>query len=400
MSYGARQEYLRAQRGRYRRTGREGKSRILSECCDLLGMHRKSAIRALNRLGGSHRRVRGRPPRYGPEILVALKTIWLAANQPCSKRLKAIVAFWLPAYERRYGELASDVRTDLLAVSAATIDRLLAPVRARRRKGLCGTRSAKYLEGQIPIRTRFQNVEGPGWLEADTVAHCGESLAGGFVWSLTLTDIWSGWTENCAVWNRSSRQIVERIRQIEERLAFDIEGFDSDNGSEFLNYRLYRYLRDRLVPIAFTRSRPYRKNDNAHVEQKQWTHVRELLGYDRFGDRRLVEMINDLYQNEWRSMQNFFQPTMQLVSKSREGGKLRRFHSLPRTPYARLIDSPMVSEKATTRLRREFESLDPFDLHEQIEKKLRAIFRCARRQRKKGGKRPSVSERSVAIAAP
>jgi hypothetical protein len=210
------------------------------------------------------------------------------------------------------------------------------------------------------------------------VAHCGASLVGGFVWTLTLTDIWSGWTENAAVWNKKSKEIVKRIKRIEKTLSFEIEEFDSDNGTEFINHRLLKFLRDRPAPILFTRSRPYRKNDNAHVEQKQWTHVRQLLGYDRFENRRLVEMIDDLYRNECRAMRNFFQPNMRLVSKHRQGGRVKRFHSAPRTPYARLMESPKVSQASKTRLRLEFETLDPFALREAIERKLRRIFRIVR----------------------
>ena len=205
-------------------------------------------------------------------------------------------------------------------------------------------------------------------------------MQGAFVWSLTFTDIWSGWTENRAVWNRGARRVVEAIRDIEGRLAFPIEGFDSDNGAEFLNRQLFRYFRDRPAPVCFTRSRPYRKNDNAHVEQKQWTHVRQLLGYDRFEDRRLAALVNDLYAQEWRALQNFFLPTMQLVSKSREEGRLRRRHGAPQTPYERLLASPQVLDEDKERLRRERSSLDPFDLQERLEAKLKKILRLVRRQ--------------------
>ena len=214
MSYRSRQEYVKTQRGRYRRGTRAAKSRILSEGCAMFGLHRKSLIRAFGRPARPGRRRRGPKPRYGPELLGPLKAIWLAADQPCSKRLKVVVALWLPFYERRHGTLAGDVRQGLLAMSPATMDRLLRPIRARRRKGLCATRSVRHLQGQIPIRTRFQEVDGPGYFEADTVAHCGQSMAGRFVWSLTFTDIFSGWTENRAVWNRNARQIVKRIRDI------------------------------------------------------------------------------------------------------------------------------------------------------------------------------------------
>ena len=284
----------------------------------------------------------------------------------------------------------------MLAASAPTIDRLLAPVRAKRRKGLCGTRSTNRLQGQIPIRTHFQDVDGPGAIEADTVAHCGTSMAGAFVWSLTLTDIASGWTENAAVWNKNSRQIVERIRRMEKTLPFEIEQFDSDNGKEFINHNLLRYLRNRPVPVEFTRSRPYRKNDNAHVEQKQWTHVRQLLGYDRFENRRLVGLIDDLYRNEWRAMRNFFQPSMQLVSKYRGDGHLKRRHDAPRTPYERLMASGKVLPEVKRDLSRELSELDPFVLRASIEAKLRRIFRLARRGQASGKRRRGAVSRGSA----
>jgi hypothetical protein len=360
---------------------------MLDEGCRLFGVHRKSLIRALGRAAQRTPKRRGRKRLYGPDLLGPLKAIWLAAEQPCGKRFKALLPQWLLFYERHYGALDEAIRNALLAASASTLDRLLGPMRARR-KGLSATRSVRRLEGQIPIRTNFRGVDGPGMLEADTVAHCGDSLAGAFVWTVTLTDIWSGWTESRAVWNKSARQIVARLRDIEQRLAFDIEGFDTDNGSEFINWLLWRYFHDRARPVHFTRSRPYRKNDQAHVEQKQWTHVRQLLGYDRLDDRRLVARIDDLYRNEWRALQNFFLPTMQLISKTREGGRVQRRHSKPATPYQRLLNSTKVSDEAKDQLRRELAALDPFELHKQIEAKLRAIFRLARSHQKRATHRP------------
>jgi hypothetical protein len=341
-------------------------------------MHRKSLIRAFGRDGHRAVRRRGRPRQYDAALMGPLKTIWLAGEQVCGKRLKAMLPYWLPSYERHYGVLDPDVRAKLLSASASTLDRLLQAIRARARKGLGTTRSVRRLEGQIPIRTNFREVDGPGTFEADTVAHCGQTTAGAFVYTLTLTDIWSGWTENAAVWNKSSRQIRTRLSEIENGLSFDIKAFDADNGSEFINYELLRYFHNRADQINFTRSRPGHKNDQAHVEQKQFTHVRQLLGYDRFEDRRLVALIHDLYRNEWRALQNFFLPTMQLRSKTPVGARLRRRYGPPCTPYQRLLASPKVSEQAKEQLRRDFAALDPFNLHERIETKLRAIFRLAR----------------------
>lgn len=387
MSGRSRREYIETQRTRYRGGTRAEKGRILDEGCRMFGVHRKSLIRAFGRSGQCGARRRGRRQHYGPQLLGPLKVVWLAAEQPCGKRLKAILAQWLPFYERHNGALEEAARGRLLAASAATLDRLLRPLRARR-KGLGATRAARRLDGQIPIRTHFREVDGPGTFEADTVAHCGESLAGQFVWTVTLTDIWSGWTESRAVWNKNARQIVTRLRDIEQRLAFDIVAFDTDNGGEFLNWHLVRYFHDRADQVHFTRSRPYHKNDQAHVEQKQWTHVRQLLGYGRFEDRRLVALIDDLYGNEWRALQNFFLPTMQLLSKSREGGRLRRRHSKPATPYQRLLASAKVSEQGKEQLRRQFQALDPFDLHQKIEAKLRTIFRLARSRQKPATQTP------------
>jgi len=381
MSGQSRREYIRTQRARYRSATRTGKQRILDEGCEMFGMHRKSLIRALGRAAVRSARRAGRPRVYDETLLATLKKIWLTAEQPCSKRLAALLPTWLPYYERHHGALDAEVRDRLLAASPSTLDRLLRPLRARR-KGLCGTRAVRRLEGQIPIRTNFHEVEGPGTLEADTVAHCGDSMAGAFVWTLTLTDIWSGWTESRAVWNKSSRQITERLRDIEERLAFDILAFDTDNGGEFINRRLCRHFHERARPVHFTRSRPYHKNDQAHVEQKQWTHVRQLLGYRRLDDRRLVPLIDDLLGGPWRDLQNFFLPSMQLQSKSREGAHWRRRHGKPTTPYQRLLNSDKVSVETQEQLRREFQTLDPFELHDQIETRLRAIFRLARLHQK------------------
>jgi len=295
--------------------------------------------------------------------------------------------------------LTGAVRGALLAASASTLDRLLGPFRARR-KGLSGTRRGnRRLEGQIPIRTHFRDVDGPGTFEADTVAHCGQSMAGTFVWTLTLTDIHSGWTENRAVWNKSASQIAARLREIERHLVFDIVAFDSDNGSEFINHVLYRYFHDRATPVHVTRCRPCHKNDQAHVEQKQWTHVRQLLGYERFEDRRAVAMIDDLYRNEWRALQNFFLPTMQLLSKTREGGKIKRRFSQPVTPYPRLMASNKLSEEAKEKLRREFEGYDPFDLRQRVEAKLRAIFRLVRQSRKGAARTSQKGATKIRIAA-
>lgn len=222
------------------------------------------------------------------------------------------------------------------------------------------------------------DVTQPDFMEADTVAHCGDSLAGDFVWSLTMTDLCTGWTECRATWNKGADGVMTQIKAIQKALPFPIRGFDCDNGSEFLNWHLLHYFESHKQPIQFTRSRPYHSNDNAHVEQKNWSHVRQLFGYDRFADARLVKQMNDLYANEFSLLTNFFCPTVKLVSKSREGSKWLRKHSKPITPAQRLLDHPDVATEQKMKLNALMESLNPFDLQNRIQDKLKAIFKRVR----------------------
>ena len=290
--------YLQHQRRRYQRGNRALKKQLLDEFCQAHGYHRKSATRLLNELviPDQSRRKTGKKKVYKPEIVLEpLKKLWLVSDQMCGKRLKSALPLWLSHYAKHFEALPVEVEKQLLTMSAATIDRLLKPLRSRYQKGLSGTKPGSLLKTQIPVKTNQWDITKVGYMEADTVAHCGTSLSGDFVWSLTLTDIASGWTENRATWNKGSKGVIQQIRHIEENLPFAISGFDSDNGSEFLNYHLLYYFTERPPErvVQFTRSRPYKKNDNAHVEQKNWTHVRQLLGYQRFADAKLVPLIND-----------------------------------------------------------------------------------------------------------
>jgi len=377
----SRREYLDAIRKRYRKAGRKDKSVILGEFCATCGYNRKYAIRLLrkNPLSSPNRKP-GPLSIYPKELLlVPLKRIWFATDQMCSKKLKAAIPLWLPFYEGEYEPLLTDVRQKLLAMSPATIDRLLKPLRAIFKKGRCSTKPGTLLKNQIPIKTHNWDVTKPGYFEADTVAHCGNSMAGDFVFSLTFTDIFSGWTENRAVWCKGSQGVLREIRDIEERIAFPILGFDCDNGSEFLNHHLVSYFTDRpKAPIQFTRSRPYRKNDNAFVEQKNWTHVRQLLGYDRFDNADLIPVINDLYMNEWSLFTNYFCPTLKLKEKQRINSRYTKKYEAPQTPLQRLLDSVDVSIDAKENLEAVYNALNPFKLKRKIDDKLKAIFHIVR----------------------
>jgi hypothetical protein len=246
-------------------------------------------------------------------------------------------------------------------------------------RGLSGTRPGTLLKNQIPLHTDHWDVTRPGFLEADSVAHCGNSLAGNFVWSLTLTDIATGWTENRATWNKGATGVLAQIRDVEAKLPFLILGFDCDNGSEFLNYHLLRYFtHGRKQKIQFTRSRPYRKDDNAHVEQKNWTHVRQLLGYQRFDQPRLVSLLNALYIQAWSPYQNFFCPTQKLLSKQRINAKYVKRYESPKTPFQRLLESDQISRKTKQQLMATYQTLNPFTLKRQIEQHLKEIFAALR----------------------
>ncbi len=368
--------YLDAIKKRYRQASRNGKGTILDEFCAVCGYQRKYAIRLLNRcLKKAKGRKPGRPSHYDrPDLLKPLKRIWMATDQMCGKRLVAAIPDWLPHYESSYGALSEDIRKALLSVSAATLDRLLRAARAKRPKGRSGTKPGTLLKNQIPIRTSNWDISQPGFMEADTVAHCGNSMAGNFVWSLTLTDIDTGWTECRAVWNKGSQGVVHQIKEIEADLPFSLKGFDCDNGSEFLNHHLLRYFSEHPKQPAFTRSRPYKKNDNAHVEQKNWTHVRHLFGYDRFEDPKLVEVMNSLYAHEWSQLQNHFSPTFKLKSKKRIGARYQRIYCPAATPYSRILASAYIDEATKEHLRAAHETLNPFILKRRIEGKLKRIF--------------------------
>lgn len=383
--------YLRHLRKRYKSAGKKEKGQILSEFCETYKYQRKSACRLLNQphVSDRYKNKGGRPPKYEAKtLLTPLKTIWFATDQICGKRLKEALPLWLPFYEIHYGSLEEEIQEQLLSMSASTIDRCLQGVRINTKKGLSGTKPGTLLKHQIPILTEQWDATQPGFVEADTVAHCGDSLKGNFVWSLTLTDILTGWTENRAVWNKGSLGVLEQIQNIEDNLPFKLKGFDCDNGSEFLNHHLLRYFTDNRdrEKVQFTRSRPYRKDDNAHVEQKNWTHVRRVFGYARFDNPNLVHMMNDLYANELSLLANFFYPSVKLVKKQRIKSKIIKKHDLPKTPYQRLIDINVLTKEKKQELETKLKSLDPFLLQNIVQKKLKNIFalvNIANKKRKK-----------------
>jgi hypothetical protein len=376
MSHEMKSNLLPKLRIRYARRNREGKSRMLDELCEDHGYERKYAIKLLSdTLPQPTGRKRPGPEREYASIEPIVRQIWLSAEQPCGKRLVPILRQWLPFYERRFETLNARSRRLVRKISAATLDRLLAEARAQfPGKGRCGTKPGSLLRSEIPIRTGTWDLTRPGYLEADSVAHCGASLAGSFIWSLTYTDIFTGWTEGRAVWNRGAAGVLSATEDVETGLPFALLGFDCDNGGEFLNHHLWAYLAKREVPVEFTRSRPYHSDDNAHVEQKNWAWPRQLLGYSRLENPELVAPIYALYKEVWGPLQNFFLPCLKLEKRWRDGSHWRKRYHQPETAYQRLCELGTLASKQRRRLRDLYASLDPFDLKDDLEKRLKKVL--------------------------
>ena len=361
---------------RYRKASRKAKGVMLDELCALTGWHRDYARRALRRAAAAPvvprgqrpvavaRRTRG--PIYGEEVIESLRTVWAVLDFSCGKRVAAVMAEMVDALER-HGELSLDAKTrgQLLAMSAATIDRRLAPDRQRLRiKGRTGTKPGTLLKGQIAIRT-FADWDHtrPGFTQADLVGHDGGNGAGEYAQTLTLTDVATGWTEPRALKNKAQRWVVEAIDDIRTTLPFPLFGLDSDNGSEFINRFLFDYCASH--EITFTRGRPYRKNDSCHVEQKNWAVVRQAVGYARYDtDAELAELVA-LYRH-LRQLTNFFIPQAKLVEKSRDGARVRRRYDTPATPYQRVLALSGLSPSQAKKLTGTYRSLNPAQLRRDI----------------------------------
>lgn len=365
---------------RYLKASRKQKSLILDEFCATTELSRKHAIRLLNGEIKSHREHPGPKYKYGPEVRRHVVALWEACGRICSKKMVAAIKRWLPFYEG----VSDEDRFLLTQISSSTIDRILQSHRLLVAKGRSLTRQS-MLKNKIPIKLLDSAVVEPGFIEADTVAHCGTSMAGEFVNTLTMTDILSAWTEVRAVWGKQSTDVLNAIKAVENVLPFKIKGFASDNGNEFLNNDLWTYFDNRPEKVHFVRRRPYKKNDNAHVEQKNWTHVRQLLGYDRLDQQWDVDYINDLYQNYWLPLWNFFTPVMKLKSKAR--GRIIKTYDEPKTPYERLLESPHLSQEEKQMLMARAEHLNPFGLKNELEKKLKWYMRIVdiRKKQSKAG---------------
>jgi hypothetical protein len=372
-------EYLESIVVRYRKASKKQKTAILNEFCQTCGYNRKYAIYLLytfKRFIKPKPKKRGKPSKYNrPEIITPLRRIWLAANLPCSKRLRAILPQWLGFYHKEHGHLPVKIVQLLLKISAPTIDRILKPYKAKyKTKGRCATKPGTLLKKHILVKTDQWDEFRPGFLEADTVALCGQRLEGDFTYIVVYTDIATTWNEQRAVWGKGETGVLEQTKDVEASIPFDLLGFDCDNGSEFLNWHLLRHFAERPKPIQFTRSRPYHKDDNAHVEQKNWTQVRQWFGYGRFDNPAVVPLLNDLFRNEWRLYHNFFMPSVKLIEKKQVAAKTIKRYDKPKTPYQRVLQSKHVPKTVKRSLKEQFEKLNPFQLRKAIDAKLKKIF--------------------------
>ena len=378
MSRQAKWEYLKSVYGRYQQASRREKQLILNEYCRVCGCHRKHAIRRLNGPAPDDAPAKPRPPRaatYGKTCLRILRAVWEAAGYPWSVRLKALLPLWRP-WSQQHFRLSAEVEAELLAISPRQMDRVLAPHKRKLSKRIYGrTKPGTLLKHHIPIRTDNWNVKHSGFVEIDLVSHSGNSADGEFIFSLNLTDIFSGWVETRALMGKGQRGVVAALDELRAALPFALCAIDCDNGSEFINHHLAAYCAQHQ--IQFTRGRPYKKDDNAHIEQKNWTHVRKLLGWERYDSQPALKAMNDFYRHDWRLMMNLFQPSVKLLKKVRVGSRLTRRYDAAQTPLDRLLAGPDSACPALQALPQTRAALDPFTLAQSIEQQLEHIWTLA-----------------------
>lgn len=376
MSKQTKNEVMSKLRWRYQSAGREHKTKLIDQAVALLGYHRKAAIRALGAAAAVPRIgvITGRPKEYdAAELRPVLRAIWSAANYPCGRRLVGMMADWLASYEEYEQSVCPGVREQLLAASARTLDRLLRPLRIQARRPSL-TRPGSLLRQQIPIRGSVWEDNKPGWLEVDTVALCGGNAGGDYVWMLDAVDYATTWVSTRAMWNRGQEGTLAALTDLEQSLPFPLLGLDSDNGGEFLNYHVLAWLQKRPRPVFMTRSRPYKKDDNAHIEQKNWTHVRHWFGYERHDNYEVVERLNAVARGPLHQMLNFFHASLKLDHKERTAeGKMRRVYPKAQTPLRRVLASPEIAESTKVALRAQRAGLNAFALKAEVDRQLREI---------------------------
>jgi hypothetical protein len=378
MSQRSKKEYLEAIQPRYKKATKAEKQQILDEFVNTTGYHRKYAIRILNKWVRRKQPKKPGPKKiYQGEVVIVLEQIWEICGRICSRRLHPFLPEMLRVLERNNDlQLSVEVKTLLLSMSRSSIDRCLGPAHREHPHGLSTTKPGTLLKKSIPVRTFTPwDEEKPGFLEIDLVAHCGPSAAGEFVNTLTCVDISTGWVECLAILTRNKQTVFEAIKIMRTRLPFALLGIDSDNGSEFINDLLFQYCL--YQEITFTRSRPYHKNDQAHVEQKNWSIVRRLIGYDRFESEAEYAFLHSIYE-DLRLYTNFFQPVLKLISKETVDNKKIKRYDTATTPYLRVLASKNVPLEVKARLTNLYVQLNPVKLRTSIDRKVNLLWNYSR----------------------
>lgn len=378
MSTMSKREYLIQLRKKYWRAGKLQKTQLLNDCCDFTGYHRKAALRVIHRpLPAKWKRPRPREKYYDQLVVDAVIKLWRAANEICAERLQPFI----PALASKLvdcGGLTVDLVTywKLLEISLITVKRIIGKAKRRSTIKLGGTtKPGSLLKSHIAIRCGPWTEDEPGWCETDTVDHSGGDISGEFIYSLDLVDICTGWSEQAAIWGKGELATKEQIDAIRKRLPFQLKGLDPDNGSEFINWQLHRYCQKNNITL--TRCRPYHKNDQAHVEQKNYTAIRQLVGWSRLDRREQLTILNDLYSRKWRLYLNFFQPTMKLKEKIKDTqtGKVKKHYYEAKTPYQRLMGHTKIDTQTKAMLQSIYQSLNPLQLQKEIKHQLELLKR-------------------------
>lgn len=376
MTFHSKTEYFGVLQKRYKTCKKkQEKAEIINEVVDNLGIARKSAIRALNRKPLIHRKPRrGRKENYGYDLIRPLKEVWLVAGRPCSKRLKPQIGELIQRLKAfNEIELFGEQEALLRRMSTFTIDKLLTFEKDNPLKdpALSGTKRSPLLKTLIPIRTNFKDVVEPGHVEMDCVLHCGDSLSGIYAETLNILDIDTHWNEKRMFLKKTKYKVIGALHVLRPLFPFPIKSIDFDNGGEFVNWQMHGYCKREKV--AFTRSRSNHKNDQAHIEGKNYQSVRRVTGYERISDPKLVKMMDDLYQNEHRLLTNFFYTTMKLTSKKREGAKVTKTYETAKTPYQRVLACDSISQEIKDELTKQYLSLNPAKLQRDYQRKLAKI---------------------------
>jgi len=381
MSLKSKRELLEVVRPRYLKASKLEKQKMLDEFTSATGYHRKYAIRVLKNQRQVQNHLKGKTktykPIYGGEVVQVLEQIWEIYGQICSKRLQPMLPEAMKVLERcKEINITKDTKELLLKISSASIDRCLRPIRCKSSRGLGTTKPGSLLKSLIPVQTfTAWDEEQPGFMEIDLVAHCGNTTEGQYLNTLTRTDLSTGWTDVTALAHRSQQAVSTAIHHMRQRLPFPLLGIDSDNGSEFINDTLYRYCLDEK--ITFTRSRPYKKNDQAHVEQKNWSVVRHTVGYDRWETDQEFSILESIHA-DLRLYINFFQPSFKLIAKERIGNKTIKRYDTAKTPYQRILERKDIPLETKARLMNLYVQLNPAELRRSIDQTTAKLWKISR----------------------